>query len=128
MRAVWLFFDEFEVRQEFRRKAPRVYICPQTRSLGRRRQFFSEDCTKSLISGYRLLTIFGHLAYFFGRFRNFGTVVEGRTGKTRVPEAAQRLPWLGIGEESPVQTRGSIGSRVTRTKASVASIGRASHS
>ncbi len=41
MRAVWLFFDEFEVRQEFRRKAPRVYICPQTRALGRRRQFFS---------------------------------------------------------------------------------------
>ena len=93
-----------------------------------RLMFFGEDCTKSPISGNSLLTIFGVLAYFFGLFRNFGTVVEGRTGKTRVPEAAQRLPWLGIGEESPVQTRGSIGSRVTRTKASVASIGRASHS
>ena len=91
-------------------------------------EFFSEDSTKSAISGYSLLTIFANLAYFFGRFRNFGTVVEGRTGKTRVPDAAQRLSCTGIGEESPVQTRESIGSRVTRTKASVASIGRASHS
>ena len=90
--------------------------------------FFSEDCTKSPISGNSLLTIFSNLAYFFGRFRNFGTVVEGRTGKTQVPEAAQRLLWSGISEESPVQTCESIGSRVTRTKASVASIGRASHS
>ena len=99
----------------------RVFMVVQSR-------FFSEDSTKSAISGYSLLTIFGDLAYFFGRFRNFGTVVEGRTGTTGVPDAVQRWPCPRIGEKSPVQTRESVGSRVTRTKASVASIGRASHS
>lgn len=99
----------------------RVFMVAQSR-------FFSEDSTKSAISGYSLLTIFANLAYFFGRFRNFGTVVEGRKGKTRVPEAVRRLPWSGIGEEIPVHMRVSIDPRVTRTNASVASIGRASHS
>ncbi|HBV65353.1 MAG TPA: hypothetical protein DEF45_20295 [Rhodopirellula sp.] len=63
--------------------------------------FFWEDCTKSPISGNSLLTIFSVLAYFFGRFRNFGTVVGGRTGKTRVPEATGRLPWQESARKVP---------------------------
>ena len=62
---------------------------------------FWEDCTKSPIYGNSLLTIFGVLAYFFGLFRNFGTVVEGRTGKTRVPEASSRLLWQESARKVP---------------------------
>ena len=90
--------------------------------------FIAEDSNKSGFCGYSLLTIFVNLAYFFERFRNFGTVVERLARESRVPEVVQKLLLSGIDETGLIQTRVPIDSRITRTKASVASIGRASHS
>ena len=80
------------------------------------RNFIAEDCTKSSFCGDSLLTIFANLAYFFGRFRNFGTVVEGLAGKSRVPEAVQKLLLSGIDETCLIQTRVPIDSHCHQNK------------